>query len=323
MARSLRIEYEGAIYHITSRGNERKKIFFTKRDYARFKEYLEIAQERFDCSVFAYVLMGNHYHLILQTQAANLSKVMHYLNSSYTTYINVKRKRSGHLLQGRFKAIVVDGDSYLLELSRYLHLNPVRAGMAQRPEDYPYSSYKAYTIPSEKDCVKTGIILEMTAKSSSVASRKYRDFVESGLGAELVSPLINVYGGLILGSEMFIRQTLDLLDRDLLDDEEIAQRKALQASVDQEIVLKVVARHFGAIEGDPVIESSMKARNFAIYLLKHQAGMTSQEVSHVLGKISSAAVAKVYQRLAKHLELNKKLREEMDGLKVELSIVQV
>ena len=138
------MEYEGAFYHITSRGNERKKIFFTNRDYVRFIEYLEIAQDRFGCVLHAYVLMPNHYHLLLETPQANLGRVMHSLNGSYTTYINVKRKRSGHLFQGRYKSIVIEKDSYLLELSRYIHLNPVRANMKERPEDYPHSSYLEY-----------------------------------------------------------------------------------------------------------------------------------------------------------------------------------
>ena len=144
MSRPLRIEFAGLFYHVTARGNERKKVFVSQRDYARFKEYLAIARERFGCVLHAYVLMGNHYHFLLETTEANLSKVMHYLNGSYTTYFNVKRKRSGHLFQGRYKSIVVDRDSYLLELSRYIHLNPVRAGIKERPEEYPHSSYGCY-----------------------------------------------------------------------------------------------------------------------------------------------------------------------------------
>ncbi len=140
MARPLRIEYAGAFYHVTARGNDRKKIFFTQRDYARFKEYLSIARERFGSVLHAYVLMGNHYHLLLETPEGNLVQVMHYLNGSYTTYINVKRKRSGHLFKGRDNSIVIDKDSYLLTLSRYIHLTPVRAKIKERPADYPHSS---------------------------------------------------------------------------------------------------------------------------------------------------------------------------------------
>ena len=120
MARPLRIKYEGAFYHITARGNERKKIFF-----AKFKEYLKEAQDRYGHFLNCYVLMSNHYHMILETPNADISKIMHYLNGSYTGYINRRRRRSGHLFQGRYKSILVDVDSYLLELSRYVHLNPL------------------------------------------------------------------------------------------------------------------------------------------------------------------------------------------------------
>jgi len=140
MARQLRIEYEGAFYHITSRGNERRKIFFSKTDYKKFKEYLSDAQKKYNYRLHCYVLMTNHYHLLIETPDGNMSKVMHYLNGAYTNYINRKRNRYGHLFQGRYKAILVDHYSYLLELSRYLHLNPVRAGMVSKPGEYEYST---------------------------------------------------------------------------------------------------------------------------------------------------------------------------------------
>lgn len=136
MARPLRIEFEGAVYHITARGNERKKIYLSKSDYEKFLKYLGDTKKKYNIVIHCYVLMSNHYHLIIETPEANLSRAMHYINGSYTTYFNIKRKRSGHLFQGRFKSILVDKDNYLLELSRYIHLNPVRAGIVEKPEDY-------------------------------------------------------------------------------------------------------------------------------------------------------------------------------------------
>ena len=137
MARPLRIEYESAVYHGTARGNERGKLFFAKADYRKFKEYLAAANEKFELVLHAHVLRTNHYHPILETPGKNPSRIMHFINSSCTAHVNTKRKRTAHLLQGRYKAIPVDKDNYPLELSRYLHLNPVRAKMRQKPEDYP------------------------------------------------------------------------------------------------------------------------------------------------------------------------------------------
>jgi putative transposase len=140
MARPLRINYKGAFHHITARGNERKRIFLSKADHDTFLTFLKDASRKYGIIIHCYVLIGNHYHLVIETPRGLLSRFMHDVNSGYTTYFNVKRKRAGHLFQGRYKSLLVDKDSYLLELSRYVHLNPCRAGITERPEDYPLSS---------------------------------------------------------------------------------------------------------------------------------------------------------------------------------------
>ena len=206
MARPLRIEYEGAFYHVTARGNERKSIFLSRADYEKFLTNLKDAALRFSVVVHCFVLMGNHYHLLVETPKANLSAFMHALQSGYTTYFNKKRSRSGHLFQGRFKSILVDKDSYLLELSRYIHLNPVRAHLVDRPEGYPYSSYRAYIDPGEKTFVSRELILGM-----ATGPENYRRYVESALTEELPNPSKNIYGGMILGSKGFIKETIGRL----------------------------------------------------------------------------------------------------------------
>ena len=138
MARPLRITYPGAFYHVTSRGNERKNVFKSKRDRVKFLEYLDSATKRYDAVIHAFCLMDNHYHLLLETPSGNLPQIMRHTNGAYTTYFNVKRERSGHLFQGRYKAILVDMDEYAKELSRYIHLNPVRAKMVKTPEEYEW-----------------------------------------------------------------------------------------------------------------------------------------------------------------------------------------
>jgi len=137
MSRPLRIEYPGAFYHVTSRGNERKMVFQSTRDREKYLTYLESAHHRYGAIIHVYCLMGNHYHLLLETPRGNLSKVLHHINGAYTTYFNIKRGRFGHLFQGRFKGILVEKDAYCKELSRYIHLNPVRAGMVKSPSEYP------------------------------------------------------------------------------------------------------------------------------------------------------------------------------------------
>lgn len=144
MSRPLRIEYPGAFYHVTARGNERKDIFADDRDQERFLFYVNAAFERYKARIHAYCLMSNHYHLLIETPVGNLAQTMRHINGLYTTYFNVKRNRNGHLFQGRYKAILVEKDEYAGELSRYIHLNPVRAKIVERPEDYEWSSYRSY-----------------------------------------------------------------------------------------------------------------------------------------------------------------------------------
>jgi putative transposase len=129
MARPLRISYPGAFYHVTSRGNEQKAVFKSTPDRERFLEYLESSVQRYNAIIHAYCLMDNHYHLLLETPDGNLSRIMAHINGAYTMYFNIKRKRFGHLFQGRYKAILVEADEYAEELSRYIHLNPVRANI--------------------------------------------------------------------------------------------------------------------------------------------------------------------------------------------------
>ena len=143
MTRPLRIEYADAVYHITARGNGRQAIFHDEQDYRKFLDLLGRTVSRFNWACHAFCLMGNHYHLMIETPDANISKGMHHLNCSFSQAHHKRYDTVGHLFQGRFKAIVVDRESYLLELARYVVLNPVRAGLVANPEDWPWSSYRA------------------------------------------------------------------------------------------------------------------------------------------------------------------------------------
>ena len=134
MARQIRIEFPNAFYHITSRGNEQRAVFQGLRDREKFLSYLESATTRYGAVIHVYCLMDNHYHLFIETPAGNLSQIMHHINGAYTSYYNKKHERSGHLFQGRYKAILVEADEYAKELSRYIHLNPVRAAKVKTPD---------------------------------------------------------------------------------------------------------------------------------------------------------------------------------------------
>ncbi|MEW6606728.1 MAG: transposase, partial [bacterium] len=144
MARSWRIQYQGAIYHVMSRGVAQQEIFRIEDDYHRFLDYLEKSVDKYGLEIFAFVLMSNHYHLLVRTKEANLSKAIQWLQTAYSVYYNRRHDRRGHLFQGRYKGILVGEESYWQGLSFYIHLNPIRARMVEKLERYRWSSYNDY-----------------------------------------------------------------------------------------------------------------------------------------------------------------------------------
>ena len=189
MARPLRIEYTGAVYHITSRGNAQEKIYLKAEDRTNFLSILSDAQERYNWLCHAYCLMDNHYHLLIETLDPTLSRGMRHLNGVYTQSFNRRYKRVGHVFQGRYKAILVQKDAHLLELCRYIVLNPVRANAVKKPEDWEWSSYKA-TVTGRQvpDYLTTDWILGQFATNKNNAQKAYRNFVEDGI-KESLTPL--------------------------------------------------------------------------------------------------------------------------------------
>ena len=322
MARPLRLEYEGAFYHVTARGNERKNIYSDEPEYQKFLYYLRGGKEKYGIVLHGYVLMRNHYHLLIETPEANLSRVMHYINGSYTTYVNIKENRSGHLFQGRYKAILVEKDNYLVELSRYIHLNPVRAGVVKKPEDYPYSSYRSLISGSRDDLVTGDLILGVMASNKGQARKRYRAHVEAGIGMDLESPFKKVYGGMILGSVGFIKQTLKRIEEDDLGNVELSCRRELRTPFELEAILEIIAREYGVQKGDVTSGRSSDARKAAIYLIKSRTGLTNREIGERMGGLSYSAVSKVCRRLEEEMDTDSGLRKSIGELDLEMSNVK-
>jgi putative transposase len=235
MARPLRIEYAGAFYHVTARGNERKAVFKSRRDREQFLGYLESATERYGAVIHVYCLMDNHYHLLIETPLGNLSKIMQHINGAYTMYFNTKRKRCGHLLQGRYKAILVEADEYSMELSRYIHRNPVRAGLEKHPDAYEWSSCQYYTTkPKAPEWLQRDLILGYFDAEQKKAMEIYRTFVESVSEKEPMNPLSERLHSVILGSQDFVDAIKSAFlsarqpDRDVPDLNEIPKRVGIE-----------------------------------------------------------------------------------------------
>ena len=208
MARPLRIEYPGALYHVTARGNARADIYLDDGDRRLFLDLLAQAAERYDWLCHAYCLMDNHYHLLIETGRATLGRGMRHLGGVYTQRLNRVHDRVGHVFQGRYKAILVERDAHLLELSRYVVLNPVRAGMVRAAKDWRWSSYRATAGQARTpDWLSTDWILARFGDHQARARSAYRRFVAEGAGA--ASPWQDLGGGVVLGGEAFRAEVAD------------------------------------------------------------------------------------------------------------------
>jgi len=231
MARPLRLELAGGLYHITSRGDGREDIYRTDADRNLWLTVLGQVCQRFNWVCHAWCQMDNHYHLLIETPEANLSKGMRQLNGVYTQSFNRAHGRVGHVFQGRYKAILVERDSYLLELARYIVLNPLRAGMVKKLEAWPWSSYFATCGQTDApDWLHPDWILAQFGRQRASAIRKYVEFVHQG--ARLPSVWTQLQGQIYLGSESFVQNMQALIEKKpALDEIPRAQRRALTQSL--------------------------------------------------------------------------------------------
>ena len=201
MARPLRLEFAGATYHVTSRGNERRDIFYCDADREKFLMLLAATARRFGWSISAWVLMTNHFHLVVQTPLPNLSRGMHWLNGTYAAWLNTRHQRCGHLFQGRFHSVLIEKERYFSNVLRYVVLNPVRAGLVARPDEYRWSSYRATAgLDNGPDWLDIDAALAAFDGCRETATAAYRQFVLEmiGLHDPLWQELVN---GVFLGGE--------------------------------------------------------------------------------------------------------------------------
>ena len=205
---NLRIHFPGACYHVILRGNGGQDIFFNKKDRSRFFLLLQEGIERYGHRIHAFCLMTNHVHLAVQVGDIHLSRIMQNLSFRYTRFINRHKKSMGHLFQGRYKALLIDVDSYLLELIRYIHLNPVRARIAQSPDEYPWSSHKAYVGKEKIEWLTTDWLLGQYSKRLVNARKEYVEFINRGMPEGHRKEFHRgSFEGRILGDDGFIRET--------------------------------------------------------------------------------------------------------------------
>lgn len=318
MARPLRIEYAGAFYHVMHRGNAGEDLFRNQRDREKLLGYLSKAVERYAIRVHTYCLMTNHYHLLVETPQPNLSQAIKWINVSYAAYFNRKRGRRGHLFQGRFKAVLVEADEYLKHLSRYIHLNPVRAGMVSHCKDYPWSSYPVfggYAKPPE--WLETQWLLSLFGSDQRDAKRGYRDFVEAAQNREIEDPSKDIVSGVILGSADFVNWVKNEILIKHKAIKEQPQLRSLKSGRTTEALLSVVCEVFSC-EREAILRKGKKrnlARDVAIYLCREMTGESGVALGRRFGGISGAAITIRHNYMAKRLESDSKLKRQVTGIR--------
>lgn len=311
MTRPLRIEYPGAYYHITSRGNERKNIFINSGDRKIFLSYLKSAHQRYGAVIHAFCLMNNHYHLFLETPKGNLSQIMRHINGAYTNYFNIRHKRRGHLFQGRYKAIIVEADSYAGELSSYIHFNPVRAGIVDMPEKFSWSSYHCYIGKKKKlDWLTTDFILCYFDNGILQAQKRYHEFVNAGINVKYDSPLEETVASTILGSDHFI----ELIKNKYID---LEKRDRNLPALKELTKYPNIDEAYKEVEALISSETSL-SKKITIYLFHQYSDRSLKEIGTYFG-IGESSVSDASKRFDVILKKNRTLQKEIELIRDKLN----
>ena len=317
MARPLRIEYPNAFYHVVSRGNNRQEIYLDDDDYGMFLETLKECSKLFGVRTLAFALMPNHYHLLLTTPKANLSRAMRHLNGVYTQRFNRRHKKDGHLFRGRFKAILVQEDEYLTHLIRYIHLNPTNP--TSKLKDYPWTSHKQYLKAQDEKpwlCVRLG--LSFFAHKTNQALKAYRQFIDQGVDPKTMDFYAKKYQNSILGNQDFLDHIKEnyLFKNQKLQTEIPEQRKmGGQAIADR--VVREGSRAFDKPK-DSLYHSRRgehhPARMIALSLTRQLSGLTLPEVAEVFQANSYKTVGTACYRTKIRIAKEPELKRRYDGL---------
>ena len=316
MTRPLRIQYPNAWYHVMNRGRRGEQVFETKADYERFIDILLEATELFALRVGAYCLMPNHYHLLVQTPDANLSRCMRHINGVYTQRYNREHLLDGQLFRGRYKAIVVAEERYLLQLVRYIHRNPVRAAMVDNAEDYAWSSHKGYlSIANRWNWLHKQVILSMLAKESEQRQKKYRAFMGEEENETLLRILSLKKLPSILGDNQFIN-TLKARFFEKKRHVEVPESKRLAPSIDQ---IKSAICQYYTIDSEQLYQAKRanfnEARAMGLYFSRHLRGDSLKRIGERFEIESYSTVSSIIERFKSRLHSDRSLARRTDRVR--------
>lgn len=315
MARPLRIEYPDAWYHIMNRGRRGEDIFSDDQDYIMFKGLLIETAEIWNVRIAAYCLMPNHYHMLMQTPDANISRSMRHLNGLYTQRYNNRHQCDGQLFRGRYKSILIDTDSYLLQAVRYIHRNPLRAGLAKRLDAYDWSSHKGYlSIAKKWDWLHKHHILSLLSENRKDRLRYYRKWVSVEKDDEVSQKLSGAKWPVCLGPQTFIDRIKEKYCSGKINKEIPSSRELLP---DKERIIAEVCRFYGVQDTDIIKKRrgrKNEARNSAIYLTRKLRLDTYTEIGKQYGIDNDRTVRSVFVRMKKALTEDKNLARKIKKL---------
>ncbi|MBI5746340.1 MAG: transposase [Nitrospirae bacterium] len=301
MARKPRIEFDGAFYHVITRGNQRQKIFKDKEDYKRYLAILGDYKERYKYFLNAYILMSNHVHLLIETQDVPLSKILQGINQRYTIYFNRKYRTIGHLFQGRYKAILCDKDEYMLTLVKYIHLNPVRAGIIKNADEYEWSSHRCYIEKPGRGniIIDTDQVLGVFSGREAKARRLYRAYMDEG-------------------QEIWKEEIYSTIDQRILGDERFAEKVSEKGKTEvisikrlKEYTLGEIATGIEGAYGITLKEIKAKGKNRDIMIGRKLFSLIAKEYGYK-GKEIAGYIQKDPAVVTRYLREKGDLRAEVE-----------
>ena len=329
MARPLRIQFENAYYHVTCRGNARQEIFSNNADYSKFLDLLERSSDIYQVDILAFVLMVNHFHLLLKTPLANLQEFMRHFNICYTSYYNRSHQKTGHLYQGRYKSFLIDADHYLKEVSRYIHLNPLRVKVKSNLiedekrrylKQNSWSSYPGYISPRARESfVRVNEILGYFGGDTSQGRRKYESFVEEGLSKKVENPLERGKGHGVVGAMEFMERIKQRFLPASIQSRELPAVRKILGQVEPEKIIRVACKEMGVKREDLLRRGyGGIARGLLMELLYRYGGMNQREIGDLMG-VDYSAVSVGRKRFHVLQEKDRSLLKQAGKIKTQLS----
>jgi len=320
MSRPLRIKYPDAWYHILNRGRRKEPIFIDKKDYYQFIDLLKDTSEQWNLRVAAYCLMPNHYHLLVQTPDANISRCMRHVDGVYTQRFNRRHECDGALFRGRYKSILIDADQYLLQLVRYIHDNPLKAGLTDRIDSYLWSSHKAYLSKAEKwNWIYKDFVFSMLSKNKGGRLKNYRKLLSLEAQNDVSQVLDKKKWPAMMGSVDFITKVKEKFFSEKKDDE-VPQSRELAPDPDQ--IQNIVCEYYG-IDREKLFLSRRgifnEPRNIAIYLTRRFRGDSLKQIGAYFQLKKYSSVSSIIERTNQAIAKNKKLRNRVEQLASMLS----